>query len=58
MNPRTISTTLLASAAIGLGFTAGQESESLGLYGSGTTNPSKCFWHIMAKFQEQIKIPV
>jgi len=26
--------------------------------GSGTTNPSKCFWHIMAKLEEQIKIPV
>jgi ABC-type phosphate transport system substrate-binding protein len=31
--------------------------EPLGVDGSGTTNPSKCFWHIMAKFNEQIKLP-
>ena len=35
-----------------------QEYEALGVDGSGTTNPSKCFWHIMAKFNEQIKLPV
>jgi ABC-type phosphate transport system substrate-binding protein len=31
--------------------------EPLGIDGSGTTNPSKCFWHIMAKLNEQIKLP-
>jgi ABC-type phosphate transport system substrate-binding protein len=31
--------------------------EPLGIDGSGTTNPSKCFWHIMSKFNEQIKLP-
>lgn len=29
----------------------------LGVDGSGTTNPSKCFWHIMSKLNEQIKVP-
>ena len=33
------------------------EYEILGLDGSGTTNPSKCLWHIMAKLTEQIKVP-
>ena len=31
--------------------------EPLGIDGSGTTNPSKCFWHIMSKLDEQIKLP-
>ena len=54
MNLLTAASTLLASAAIGL---ATAQEEPLGLHGSGTTNPSKCFWHIMAKLEEQIKIP-
>jgi ABC-type phosphate transport system substrate-binding protein len=33
------------------------EQEHLGIDGSGTTNPQKCFWHIMSKFNEQIKLP-
>lgn len=33
------------------------EYEALGVDGSGTTNPQKCFWHIMAKLSEQIKLP-
>ncbi|KAL7554108.1 hypothetical protein ACHAWF_017499 [Thalassiosira exigua] len=33
------------------------DMEPLGVHGSGTTNPSKCFWHIMAKLEEQIKLP-
>lgn len=33
------------------------EYEHLGIDGSGTTNPQKCFWHIMSKFNEQIKLP-
>ena len=32
-------------------------NDILGLHGSGTTNPSKCIWHIMAKLSEQIKLP-
>ena len=27
----------------------------IAIHGSGTTNPSKCFWHIMDKLEEQIK---
>eukprot|EP00585_Thalassiosira_rotula_P012007 CAMPEP_0196133156 /NCGR_PEP_ID=MMETSP0910-20130528/2492_1 /TAXON_ID=49265 /ORGANISM="Thalassiosira rotula, Strain GSO102" /LENGTH=476 /DNA_ID=CAMNT_0041392851 /DNA_START=76 /DNA_END=1506 /DNA_ORIENTATION=+ len=34
------------------------EENPIIISGSGTTNPSKCFWHIMAKLEEQIKIPV
>jgi len=37
--------------------TADTEYEPLGIDGSGTTNPSKCFWHIMSKLDEQIKLP-
>jgi ABC-type phosphate transport system substrate-binding protein len=29
----------------------------ISLHGSGTTNPSKCFWLIMDQFMERIKIP-
>jgi len=36
---------------------AQEDYEPLGVDGSGTTNPSKCFWHIMAKLHEQIKVP-
>jgi ABC-type phosphate transport system substrate-binding protein len=32
-------------------------AQHLGIDGSGTTNPSKCFWHIMSKLNEQIKLP-
>jgi ABC-type phosphate transport system substrate-binding protein len=29
----------------------------VGLHGSGTTNPSKCYWHIMDLIQTQTKLP-
>ena len=28
------------------------------VHGSGTTNPSKCYWHIMDKIMTQAKIPI
>lgn len=66
MNLR-FATSILGAALTGMAAVAAQETapadvaseyEALGVDGSGTTNPSKCFWHIMAKFQEQIKLPV
>lgn len=30
----------------------------LSIHGSGTTNPSKCFWHIMDKIESQTKLPL
>ena len=33
-------------------------TEILTVHGSGTTNPSKCFWAIMEDFMDQIKSPV
>ena len=33
-------------------------TEILTVHGSGTTNPSKCFWAIMEDFTDQIKSPV
>lgn len=32
--------------------------EVISLHGSGTTNPSKCYWHIMDLMQIQTKLPV
>ncbi|KAL7518311.1 hypothetical protein ACHAWX_003156 [Stephanocyclus meneghinianus] len=32
-------------------------SSVISLHGSGTTNPSKCFWHILDKLEEQIRVP-
>jgi len=56
MNLRT-AISLVGTALFGtLAATAAQD-EPLIISGSGTTNPSKCFWHIMAKMTEQIKIP-
>ena len=31
--------------------------QTLGIHGSGTTNPSKCYWHIMEQMQVQTKRP-
>jgi ABC-type phosphate transport system substrate-binding protein len=33
-------------------------SEVLQIHGSGTTNPSKCYWNVMDMFEEQTKLPV
>jgi hypothetical protein len=29
----------------------------LGIHGSGTTNPSKCYWNVMDMIEEQTKVP-
>ena len=34
------------------------QNGTIQLHGSGTTNPSKCYWHIMDQFQDRIKLPV
>lgn len=49
-----LSTWLLAAAAT----SAQVEEHVLQLHGSGTTNPSKCFWSIMESLTEQASIPV
>jgi ABC-type phosphate transport system substrate-binding protein len=36
-------------------FAAG-DGEVVTIHGSGTTNPSKCIWHIMSLFEEQSRI--
>lgn len=36
---------------------AAVSQEVASLHGSGTTNPSKCYWHIMDELQTQLKIP-
>jgi len=35
-----------------------QGQSVIGLHGSGTTNPSKCIWHIMDQFMNSVKEPV
>ena len=43
---------LLSAAVVEVG------GQIVQLHGSGTTNPSKCFWHIMDTFHQQSKIPL
>jgi ABC-type phosphate transport system substrate-binding protein len=38
--------------------THAQSAITIGLHGSGTTNPSQCYWHIMDQFRTQSKLPV
>ena len=52
MNLRSAASLLLIGAT-----TIVAQDSSISLNGSGTTNPSKCFWHIMDKLMEQIKVP-
>ncbi len=47
-----IAATLLAA------FAPATAQDFIGLHGSGTTNPSKCYWHLMDLMQTQIKLPV
>ena len=35
-----------------------QGVEVVQVHGSGTTNPSKCIWHIMSLFNQRAKLPV
>lgn len=57
MNLRSAAYLLGATLFGALTGTAVAQDGPLIVAGSGTTNPSKCFWHIMAKLTAQIKIP-
>ena len=48
----------LAAAFSTLVTTAVAHSDVLNIHGSGTTNPSKCFWAIMEDFEDQTKHPI
>lgn len=56
MKLRTATASLLGGALLGALSAAAQDGP-IGISGSGTTNPSKCFWRIMSKFEEQMKLP-
>jgi ABC-type phosphate transport system substrate-binding protein len=43
---------LLASLA----GTASADSQVVAIHGSGTTNPSKCIWHVMSLFEERSRV--
>ena len=43
---------LLASIAA----TVNGDGEVYSIHGSGTTNPSKCIWHIMSLFEERSRV--
>lgn len=52
---------LLVSLSAGLAATAAVvngEGQTLSIHGSGTTNPSKCYWHIMDKMEARSKFPL
>jgi ABC-type phosphate transport system substrate-binding protein len=34
------------------------EKPVLSIHGSGTTNPNKCFWHVMNKMESRAKLPL
>ena len=34
------------------------EQPVLSIHGSGTTNPSKCYWHVMDKIEARAKLPM
>mmetsp|Transcript_21052 Transcript_21052/g.29709 ORF Transcript_21052/g.29709 Transcript_21052/m.29709 type:complete len:545 (+) Transcript_21052:70-1704(+) len=47
------------AATVLLGATLVQaDNELFGLHGSGTTNPSKCFWILMDQMEDQLRSPV
>lgn len=35
-----------------------QGEDIVQVHGSGTTNPSKCIWHIMSLFNQRSKVPI
>lgn len=47
-------TALLAASTASLA----SAQEVIPLHGSGTTNPSKCYWQIMDQMQNQAKLPI
>ena len=34
------------------------DNEIFSVHGSGTTNPSKCLWHIMSLFEQRSRVPI
>lgn len=50
---KAITTLALLSAA-----TVQGQDTLVSIHGSGTTNPSKCYWQIMNKFKTQAKVPI
>jgi len=49
---------LLITAATAILLKSADAGSVIELHGSGTTNPSKCIWHIMERIQEQAKKPL
>lgn len=49
----------LALSPSGMPIVSGQSEipPVLQIHGSGTTNPSKCYWHIMDQMEEQMRLP-
>jgi ABC-type phosphate transport system substrate-binding protein len=48
---------LVALMAVSVNVVAG-EKPVLSIHGSGTTNPSKCYWHVMDKMEARAKLPM
>ena len=48
---------VLVASAVSISMVMGEHSV-LSIHGSGTTNPSKCYWHVMDKMEARAKIPV
>lgn len=48
----------IAATLLALFAHSANADEVIGLHGSGTTNPSKCYWHLMDLMQTQTKLPV
>jgi ABC-type phosphate transport system substrate-binding protein len=49
---------LLVSALSASTVTATHDGETLSVHGSGTTNPSKCYWSVMEKMQARSRHPI
>jgi len=48
---------LVALMAVSVSMVTG-EKQVLSIHGSGTTNPNKCFWHVMDKMEARSKLPM
>ena len=49
---------LLLTSSLSLSNTVHGKSQVLEVHGSGTTNPSKCIWHILSLFNQRSKVPI
>lgn len=43
---------------VGLAMVASVLGNDIEIHGSGTTNPSKCYWHIMDAIKDRLRVPV